>query len=130
MSGLSASGTSFATTMLSLRIDQFEFEDPGTEEAVEIDVSRQSNFPHSDVRAFVGATVGARAATTLAEPEPFHLVHDRRQISEYVKRFANIDIPLHADWLTYQLETECPDQTHLAICAPGIFIRYHWSTSA
>lgn len=116
--------------MLSVRIDQFEFDDPGSEEAVEIDVSRQSKSPYPDVTSFVRATVGVLAATTLAEPKPFHLVHDRRQISEYVKRFANIDIPLHADWLTYQLATESWDQTHLAICAPGIFIRYHWSTSA
>lgn len=39
-------------TMLSLRIDQFEFDDPGSEESLEIDVSGQSRFPHPDVKAF------------------------------------------------------------------------------
>ncbi|MFH1814668.1 MAG: hypothetical protein ABIF28_10965 [Pseudomonadota bacterium] len=116
--------------MISLRIDQFEFDNPGSEEALEIDVSRQSNFPHPDVGAFVGATVGVQAASTLAEPKPFYLVSSRGQVSEYVKRFANIEIPLHAEWLTYTLVTESWDQTHLAICGPGIFIRYQWSTSA
>ncbi|WPH17287.1 hypothetical protein [Variovorax paradoxus] len=38
--------------MLSLRIDQFEFDDPGSEESLEIDVSGQSRFPHPDVKAF------------------------------------------------------------------------------
>lgn len=116
--------------MRSLRIDQFEFADSGSEESVEIDVSRQSKFPHPDVGAFVASTVGAQAATALSEPKPFHLVPGRGQIAEYVKRFAEIAIPLHADWPTYQLTPESWSDTHVAICAPGIFIRYQWSTSA
>ena len=116
--------------MLSLRIDQFEFDSPGSEEALEIDVSRKSKFPHPDVGAFVGATVGVQAASTLTEPMPFYLVSSRSQVNEYVKRFANIEIPLHAEWLTYTLSTEFWNQTHLVICGPSIFIRYQWSTSA
>lgn len=116
--------------MLSLRIDQFEFDDPGSEEAVEIDVSRQSRFPHPDVSAFVASTVGVQEAKTLPEPKPFYAVTDRSCVSEYVKRFANIEIPLHADWPTYKLTAESWDQTHLVIIASGIFIRYQWSTSA
>lgn len=116
--------------MLSLRIDQFEFDDPGSEEAVEIDVSRQSNFPHSDIAAFLKETVGIQVASALAEPNPFCKVPDRERISEYLKRFANIEIPLHAQWPTYELATEDWDQTHVAICGPKFFIRYQWSTSA
>lgn len=116
--------------MISLRIDQFEFDNPGSEEALEIDVSRQSKFPHPDVGAFVASTVGVQAASALAEPKPFYLVSSRGQVSEYVGRFVNIEIPLHAEWPTYTLVAEPWDQTHLAICGPGIFIRYQWSTSA
>jgi len=116
--------------MISLRIDQFEFDDSGSEEALEIDVSRQSTFPHPDVAAFIGATVGVQAASTLAEPKPFYLISSRGQVSEYVKRFANIVIPLHAEWHTYTLATESWDQTHLVVRGPGVFIRYKWSTTA
>ena len=116
--------------MISLRIDQFEFDDPGAEESVEIDVSRPSRFPHPDVIAFVAATVGVQAAKALADPIPFHAVDARSQVSGYVKRFANIDTPLHADWLTYQLAPESWDETHLVVHARGVFIRYQWTTSA
>lgn len=114
--------------MLSLRIDQFEFDDPGSEEALEIDVSRQSSFPHPNVQAFVRSVVGVDAA--LPEPQPFYRVHGRGQVSEYIKRFANIELPLHCDWPTYNLVAESWDQTHLVICGVGMFIRYQWSTSA
>ncbi|WOB06919.1 hypothetical protein [Piscinibacter gummiphilus] len=116
--------------MLSLRIDQFEFDDPGSEEALEIDISRKSKFPHPDVSSFVGATVGVKAASELPEPKPFYLVQARSQVSEYVKRFANIELPLHSDWPTYALENESWDETHLVICGVEVFIRYQWSTSA
>lgn len=116
--------------MHSIRIDQFEFDDPGSEEAIEIDVARPSKFAYPNVSAFVGAVVGIVAAAALVEPEPFYRVFDRSRTSEYLKRFANIDVPLHADWPTYKLETESRHQTHLVICAPSMFIRYQWSTSA
>ncbi|WP_124543775.1 hypothetical protein [Piscinibacter terrae] len=116
--------------MLSLRIDQFEFDDPGSEESIEIDLARQSKFPNPDVVTFITSTVGVQVATTLPEPKPFYFVSDRSRVSKYIKRFANIEIPLHADWLTHQLTADSWDQTHLVISAPGIFIRYQWSTSA
>lgn len=117
-------------TMLSIRVDQFEFANPGSEEAIEIDVSRQTKFPHPDVVEFVKSTVGAQAASVLGEPQPFYRVSGRDQICEYIKRFANIEVPPYSDWLSYTLEPESWDQTHLIICAPGLFIRYHWSTTA
>ena len=116
--------------MRSLRIDQFEFDDPGSEETLEIDISRRSNFPHPDVGSFVGATVGVQAAQELPEPQPFYAAPSKGQVSEYIKRFADFEIPLHADWPTYTLATESWDITHLVICGPGLFIRYQWSTSA
>jgi len=116
--------------MRSYRVDQFEFDDPGTEEAVEIDVSRKSVFPHPNVRSFVGSAVSVQAAEKLPEPTPFNVVHGRAEVCRHVKRFASIEIPLDADWLTYRLATDRPDEILLVICAPGMFIHYHWSTSA
>ena len=116
--------------MRSLQIDQFEFDDPGSEEHLEIDFCRQSSFPHSNVSAFVGSVVGVEAASALGDPTPFFRIAHRSQIGEYVKRFTNIDIPLHAEWPTYPLAAESWDEIHLVICGPDFFIRYHWSTSA
>jgi hypothetical protein len=106
--------TLFGSAMRSFRIDQFEFESPGSEEAVEIDIARQSS-PYPDIGSFIGATVGVDAAAALVEPTPFHLMPDRVLVSEHIKRFANIEIPLHSAWLTYQLTADSSDDTHVAI---------------
>lgn len=116
--------------MRSIKIDQYEFDDPGSEESLEIDLSQQSRFPHPNVKAFVGSTVGVAATSSLGEPAPFYRNAHRSQVADYLKRFAGVDVPAHSDWLTYELDKESWDQVHLVICAPGIFIRYQWSTSA
>lgn len=56
----------FASTMRSPRIDQFEFDDPGSEESLDIDVSSNSKFSHSDVNALIGSTLDASCASVLA----------------------------------------------------------------
>jgi hypothetical protein len=38
-----------------------------------------------------------------------------------LKQFAGVDVPVHCDWPTYELEKESWDQVHLVICAPGVF---------
>jgi hypothetical protein len=114
----------------SIKIDQFEFDDPGSEESLEIDLSRKSRFPHPDVKAFVASAVGVAAASSLGNPVPFYSNSHRSQVAEYLKRFAGVDVPTHCDWPTYELEKESWDQAHLIICTPGVFVRYQWSTSA
>ncbi|WP_143129141.1 hypothetical protein [Variovorax sp. PDC80] len=52
--------------MISLRIDQFEFDDPGSEESLEIDVSGRFKFPHPNVKAFVESTVDCPDRRTAA----------------------------------------------------------------
>ena len=116
--------------MRSIKVDQYEFENSGSEESLEIDLSQKSQFPHPEVRAFVGSTVGVAAASSLGESAHFFQSANRWQVSEYLKRFAGIDVPVHSDWPTYELEKESWDRVHLVICAPGVFIRYQWSTSA
>jgi len=51
--------------MRSPRIDQFEFDDPGSEESLDIDVSSNSKFSHSDVNALIGSTLDASCASVL-----------------------------------------------------------------
>jgi hypothetical protein len=114
----------------SIKVDQYEFEDSGSEESLEIDLSRKSKFPHPEVKAFIGSAIGVGAASSLASPSPFYRNAHRSQVSEYLKQFAGVDVPVHCDWPTYELEKESWDQVHLVICAPGVFIRYQWSTSA
>jgi hypothetical protein len=116
--------------MRSIKVDQFEFDDPGSEESLEIQVSRRSQFPHPDVKSFVGSVVNVHVAASLPEPVPFFKVGGRNQISEHLRRFANLDAPLHCDWPSYRLASESSDEVSLIICAPNAFIRYCWSTSA
>ncbi len=116
--------------MRSIRVDQFEFPEPGSEEALEIDFSRMSEFPHPDVRSFVRSTVGIDAAAALPAAKPFHSVTGKEEASEYMKRFADIEVPQHCDWPTHVLSDESWDAVHLVICGPKFFIRYRWSTSA
>lgn len=116
--------------MLSIRVDSFEFDDPASEQVIEIDTSRQSKYLLPDVEAFVRVAISDHAAANLAAPRPFYSIPGRVQVTEYLKRFAGIDVPLHVDWVTYPIEEPDWNQVHLVICAPGVFIRYHWSTSA
>lgn len=116
--------------MLSIRIDQFEFVYPDAEEKLEIDVSKRSRFPHPDVKAFAGSTIGVPAASALPEPVPFYRMAERGSISEYLERFARIDVSRHCDWATHILSEGSWDEVHLIICMPDAFVRYHWSTSA
>lgn len=116
--------------MRSVKVDQYEFDDHGSEESLEIDLSRQSRFPHPDVKEFVASTAGAAVAAALCAPVPFYRVANRSQVIEYLKRFAAVEIPAHADWPTYVLEDVSWDNLHLVICAQDLFIRYRWSTSA
>jgi len=116
--------------MRSIRLDQFEFDDSGSEEALELDISRQSTFPHPTPHAFVQSTLGVEAAASLGNPQPFFRVPGRGQVSEYLKRYADIDIPPHSDFSTYVLNADSWAGEHLLICGHGVFIRYAWSTSA
>ncbi len=116
--------------MRYINIDQYEFDDSSSEESLEINLSRRSHFPHTDLSAFVVSTVNLAAASSLDEPMPFYKTPSRSQVAEYLKRFANLDVPVHSDWPTYKLERESWDQVHLVICSPEFFIRYQWRTSA
>ena len=116
--------------MLSLCLDQFEFEDSGSEEALETDAARQSRFPHPDVASFVGAVIGIAAAASLPEPKPFFRVARRSTAGDYLRRFAQLDVPPRCDWPTCEFDEGSWDEVHLVICGPGVFIRYRWSATA
>lgn len=116
--------------MRIVSVDQFEFDDPSTEESLELAISARSTFPHSDVRQFVGAAVGEQAALMLdAAPSPFRESHAYGSVRDYAGRFAGVSIPLDCDWPTYVL-ADGPDEWHLVLCSPTHFISYRWWTAA
>lgn len=82
--------------MRSIRIDPYAFDNPASEASLLIDLSRPSEFPHPDVKAFVGAVVSAAAASSLHDSIPFYRISQREKVSEYLKCFASMDLPVHA----------------------------------
>lgn len=116
--------------MRNVRVDQFEFDNRGSEESLEIDVAARSRFPHPTLTSFANAVLDAPLAASLPEPLPFFRLTGRDQICAYLLRFASIDVPYHADYPSYLLSGHEFDEFHLLISGPDTFIRYRWSTSA
>lgn len=116
--------------MRTILVDHFEFDTSSSEESLEICVSRQSAVPHPDLGAFTASVLDPAQRSSIAEPVPFFKVAGRQTVSEYLNRFAGVDVPLHAEWPTYQVEAADWHTLHLILCGPGIFIRYRWATSA
>ncbi len=57
--------------MRTWSLDQFEFDDPASEEALDIAVAKRSKFPFPDVGEFVASAVGVDASRQLPQPMPF-----------------------------------------------------------
>ncbi|MBI1322715.1 hypothetical protein GC170_05970 [bacterium] len=116
--------------MRSLYFDQFEFDEPASEECLRIDISHQSRDPLPEIGAFVAKILGDEAALALGDPIPFNRVDGRGQVCEHMKRFADIDIPEHVEWPTYCLVSGSWNEMHLVVCGTAFFIHYYWTTTA
>lgn len=110
-------------------IDQFEFEDSQSEEALEVIAAIQSDFPFSDVAKFVATAVGEQAARNLVQPSPFDERSGGATVRKYLERFTGLSLPSPCNWPTHVISDEW-NECHLVICGPGQFISYRWSTSA
>jgi len=115
--------------MKVVSVDQFEFEDAATEEALDIAIAKKSAFPHPSVQAFVEAAVGIEAAKRLQPAVAFSDQFAYGKVREYLQRFAKWSLPDPCSWPTHIL-AEGPDEWHLVLCGPDIFVSYRWSTSA
>lgn len=115
--------------MKLLSFDQFEFENPDSEEHLEVAVSMRSAFPHPDVCSFVASVVSVAASKELPEAGPFSESKGYGLVRGYLKHFASIALPEPCSWPTYVLN-DTGDEFHAVLCGPETFISYLWSTSA
>lgn len=112
--------------MQTLTFDQFEFDNHGTEESLEIKIAARSDFPFPTFGDFVA---GLRLIGSLPEPKPFFSVSGIKHEAAYLEQFGRIEVPSNCDWPCYDVPCD-PDQRWLLIEAGDLFISYFWETSA
>ena len=115
--------------MRVVSVDQFEFENPSSEESVEIAVAKRSDFPFPDVAHFVAVRRSGEAHSALDQPVPFAETLAYGLVRGYLQRFSGIAIPERCAWPTYVFQ-DGPDDWELVMCAPDCYIHYLWSTAA
>jgi hypothetical protein len=115
--------------MRTVSIDQFEFDNPSSEESLEIAVSKRSSFPFPDVQSFVAARRHTQSNKPLGKPVAFDGKFGYGLVREYLQRFAGVSIPVLCTWPTYIL-ADGEGESELIMCAPDHWIHYRWATSA
>lgn len=118
--------------MKTLVIDQFEFDNFASEESLEINVASRrypSANQFNELAEFVAACVGSEAAANLGPPRTYEDHASCSSISNYLKRFASIDVPIPCDWRMYVLYVDDLEWDGV-LETPTLFIRYHWASTA
>ena len=123
--------------MRRLFFDQFEFDTFASEESLEIHVAAKSIAAKSltrvaqfcDVAEFVAATDGPGSVDDLSEFTEFTERGLYSSVREYLKRFANIDVPNPCNWTMCVLFQDDLD-FDAVFDTPSQFIRYHWLSTA
>ncbi len=115
--------------MRTWTIDQFEFEDPQSEEMLEVAIASRGRFPFPSVAEFVAAAVGQDAARSLLDAIPFDERMCNGMVREYLDQFTGTPLPSPCEWPTHVLSDEW-NECHIILSAPEKFISYCWSTSA
>lgn len=109
--------------------DQFEFDHPDSEVSLELWMAARSRFPYPDLRSFVASTATVEVANALRPAQPFPEPGYGGMVRAYLARFAGVSVPTPCDWLTYELINDACDWD-AAFEAPGLFIRFHWWSTA
>jgi hypothetical protein len=115
--------------MRILKFDFAEFENPSTEEWLEIAIAAKDDFFYPNVEKFVASAVDVQTSLKIGQPvifsEKFGYGADVR---EYLLKFANFSLPSPCAWPTYVLP--CEDyEDDIVLCGPEHFVRYYWGTS-
>jgi hypothetical protein len=115
--------------MRTLTFDQFEFNPPDSEENLHLWIAAKGDLPFPDVRSFVASAMSVEAASALRWPIPFSDSFGYGMVREYLLRFAGVAVPPACVWPTYLLLDD--DQEWDGVFeADGLFIRYHWWSTA
>jgi hypothetical protein len=115
--------------MRVVSIDQFEFDNPSSEESLEIAIAVRSPFPFPDASRFLEVRLGNAAAAKVPAPIPFQEHFGYGLVRKYTKHFTGAAVPEPCNWPTHVL-ADGPDEWNLVLCGPEHFIHYVWSTSA
>ncbi len=115
--------------MRTWTIDQFEFEDPQSEEMLEVAVASRTAFPFANVAEFVAVAVGQQAARDLSDATPFEELSEKSTVQKYLGQFTTIELPSPCEWPTFILSDEW-NERHFILCSPEGFVSYRWTTSA
>ncbi|WP_109127371.1 hypothetical protein [Dyella sp. C11] len=115
--------------MRTVTVDQFEFEDPQTEEHLEIAIASRARFPFPDAESFLLSRVESEVIAKAGDTVKFDASLGYGLVREYLQRFAGIELPVDCAWPTHVLE-DGPDTWELVLTAPDSFIHYVWTTSA
>jgi len=112
--------------MRTVIIDQFEFENPSTEERLEVTTARRSDFPFPNLSSFAGAH-GFEGV--LPDAVPFSDLPGSQSEIGYLRRYAGIEVFEPCLWACRELPSG-HDGRHLLLETEDGFISYKWSTSA
>lgn len=115
--------------MRTLSFDQFEFDPPEGEEGLEVAIVTKRDRPFPDLFVFAASMWGPDVASALPEPVAFKEKLGPGNIREYLKQYADLELPMPCEWPTYILCDDWNDWDAI-IAGPDLWIRYHWSTSA
>jgi len=115
--------------MRTWTMDQFEFDDPQSEEMVEVAVASRSGFPYPNTAEFVAAAVGQHAASRLIDARPFEDLSEKNKVRKYLGQFTTVQLPSPWEWPTYVIGEEW-NECHVIRCSPEGFVSYRWTTSA
>lgn len=112
--------------MRTIIIDQFEFENPSAEERLEVTTARRSDFPFPSLNSFAFAH-GFEGV--LPDSVPLGDLPGSQSVTEYLRRYAGIEVPEPCLWACRELPSGHDDRRLLLETEDG-FISYKWSTSA
>lgn len=115
--------------MRTVTVDQFEFENPQTEEHLEIAIAGRAPFPFPDVESFLLSRLGPKAMPKSSDVVDFDMSLGYGLVRDYLQRFAAVELPMDCAWPTHVLE-DGPGTWELVLTAPDLFIHYVWTTSA
>ncbi|MEX1231263.1 MAG: hypothetical protein WEB58_13540 [Planctomycetaceae bacterium] len=118
--------------MRKLYFDQFEFDSSSSEESLEIHVALKQLQPQKqfdDLQSFAHASAGESASVNLGKLVPYQDLAGFSSIREYLKRFANINVPDPCDWQMVVLNEDDLYWDGI-LDSPDYFIRYQWSSTA
>lgn len=118
--------------MRTFIFDAFEFDEPHSEQRLEVAISRRSDWPHSKVEDFVGDV--ARCAGTpepalLPAPVSFVSSPTFSTVSRQLERFSLLNVPFDCRWRCFVIADEWND-LRVVLDTGDLFVSFKWDNTA